>query len=141
MRTVTRLKRLAGIAGRIAAPLCKKSAYRLFLLVSSARLRTRPQIWVRREGMIVPEVHNFICAHMWMQVGAGHAFSISRYHMHLCICGWTTSIVPGHICDCPYLDDSVLSHLQALGCFVNINFISSLQERRCYPINGVCRRP
>lgn len=101
---VTRLKRLAGIAGRIAAPLCEKFAYRLFPLVSSTRLWACPQIWVSEEGMVVAEMHNFICVHMWVQVGAGHVFSISPCHTHLCICGWTVSIMLGHVCDCPCLE-------------------------------------
>lgn len=103
MRVVTRLKRLAGIVGRIAAPLCEKFACRLFLLVSSARLWARPQIWVSKEGMVVAEVHNFICMHLWMKVGAGHVFSISPYHT-TSICGWTVSIMLGHVCDCPCLE-------------------------------------
>lgn len=140
MRVVTRLKRLAGIVGRIAAPLCEKFAYRLFLLVSSARLWARPQIWVSKEGMVVVEVHNFICMRLWVKVGAGHVFSISPYH--------TTSVfVAGLSASCS--DTYVTAHAwrgvcrgeHALVCFVNAHFISSLQDRRRYPINGVCRRP
>lgn len=61
-----RLKGLAGIAGRIAVPLCKNFAYRLVPVVNFTRMWARPQAWVSREGMVMPEAHDFICVHMWV---------------------------------------------------------------------------
>lgn len=60
------------------------------------------------------QAHSFISMHMWMQVGAGHAFSISCYHLDLCI-------VLGHVCDCPCIEESMLSRFQAERCFVSVN--------------------
>lgn len=70
---VTRWKRVAGIAGRIAAPPCKKFAGGLFPPVSSARLWACPQVWMSRGVMAMPEELEVPkCAH----VGAGYASSI-----------------------------------------------------------------
>lgn len=102
-RMVTRLKRLAGIAGRIAVLLCKKLANRLFLRVSSVRLRARPQIWVSRADMVMPEVHDFICAAYGCRCGWLCLLRLTLPSAHL-YCGCTISTVPGHVCDCPCLE-------------------------------------
>lgn len=82
---VTRWKRVAGIAGRIAAPPCKKFAGGLFPPVSSARPWACPEVWMSRGEMAMPEELEVPkCAH----VGAGHASSIPPA-THTPPCGWT----------------------------------------------------
>lgn len=123
---VTRPKRVAGIAG------CTPVEEEPEALVSSARLR----VWMSREGLAMPEELDVpLCA----PVGAGVMPPPSPLP-HTPPCGWTGRV----LCDtCVWLPvpGGVLVCWLFPGCFVDVHFISYLQQRRCCPTNEICPSP
>lgn len=69
-------------------------------LVSSARLWARPQVWMSREGLAVPEE---LDVPLGAPVGAARVPSIPPCHTHTPVAGLMGLCVT-HVCDCPCLE-------------------------------------